>query len=191
MRCLVCENFSFRIICKKCQDNLLNINISKRVINNIDVISFFNYHEIENLLFTKKEIFGNEIFKILAKKSFKEFSKNFQIEDKIFSIAIDDNVSKKEFSHTAILNKNLKSKYIKPLYNKLIARNEVSYAKKSLEFRQNNPRNFVYTGPKNCEIILCDDVVTTGLTIQESIKILNQNNVKVLFVLTLCNAQTK
>jgi competence protein ComFC len=167
----------------------LKPNIVVRKIANIQVISFFDYLEIEDLLFSKKNIYGSSIYNILAKNSFKLFAKEFYLNEFVYSIPIDDNIRKKDFSQTAILNKHLKSKSIKPLYNKLIAKNNISYAKQSLEFRLNNPRNFEYKGETDIEVILCDDVVTTGTTIQEAISILKRYNVKVLFVLVLADAK--
>jgi competence protein ComFC len=189
MRCIVCTNLSIKLICNKCQNIFLQPQISIRKDTNIDIISFYNYSEIEDLIFTKYEDIGSSIYKILAKNSFKKFSQNFKLNEKIYSIAIDDNIKNKNFSHTAILNKSLQSTTIKPIYNNLIAQNKVSYAKQPLEFRQNNPRNFQYTGPSNCQIILCDDIVTTATTINEAIKTLNQYKVKVLFALVLCDAR--
>ena len=119
---------------------------------------------------------------ILAKNSFAEFSKVYK--EKIYSIAIDDN-SKKGYSHTAILNNSLKSKYITPLYKKLIAQNKISYAGKDLDFRLNNPRNFTYKGKRDIDVILVDDVVTTGTTLNEAKDILKQYGVNVAFCLAL------
>jgi len=102
----------------------------------------------------------------------------------MYSISIDDKV-KKGYSHTAILNHSLKSKYITPLYKKLLAQNNITYAGKTLEFRLNNPRNFIYKGQKNIDVILVDDVVTTGSTLNEAKKILKNYNVNVIFCLVL------
>jgi len=178
MICLLCNNFSFSIICKNCQATLLKPTIKKRD----DIISFYSYEEIENLLKYKYHPFGSKIFKILAKNSFREFSKVYK--ENIYSISIDDN-TKKGYSHTAILNNSLKSKYITPLYKKLLAQNNITYAGKDLKFRLNNPRKFKYTGTKNINVILVDDVVTTGSTLNEAKKILKKYNVTVAFCLVL------
>jgi len=147
-----------------------------------DIVSFYYYDEIEFLIKYKYHPFGSRVFKLLAKNSFKLFSQVYK--EKVYSISIDDNV-KKGYSHTAILNHALKSKYITPLYKKLLSKNDVSYAGKDLKFRMNNPRNFVYTGPKNIDVILVDDVVTTGITLNEAKKVLKENNVNVIFSMVL------
>jgi len=41
----------------------------------------------------------------------------------------------------------------------------------------------------NIEVILVDDIVTTGLTLQEAETILNKNGIVVLFALTLADAK--
>jgi len=178
MFCLLCDSLSLTIICKKCQKLLLKPNIQKKD----DVISFYKYEEIAPLLKYKYHPFGSRVFEILVKNSFKEFSKVYT--EKLYSIAIDDNV-KKGYSHTAILNHSLKSKYITPLYKQLLSKNDVTYAGKNLQFRLDNSRDFIYKGQKDIDIILVDDVVTTGTTLQEAKKLLQNYNVNVVFCLVL------
>lgn len=187
MRCLLCENLSFFHICKNCQKTFLQPQIYKRKIQNIDVISFYKYSEIKHLLHTKHTDLGYYIYNILAKNSFKKFAKEFKFEASIASIAIDDN-TKSNYSHTAILNKYLKSKYINPLFCKLKATNNISYSKKSKEFRLQNPRFFKFVDFKLIDVILVDDIVTTGSTLNEAITKLKQNNKEVLLCLTLADS---
>jgi competence protein ComFC len=178
MFCLTCNSFSFEIICKKCQKELLTPTIQKRD----DIISFYSYEDIETLLKYKYHPFGSRIFNILAKNSFKKFSEVYK--EKIISLSIDDKI-KKGYSHTAILNHSLKSKYITPQYKKLLSKNHIQYAGKDLNFRLNNPRNFEYKGEKNRSVILVDDVVTTGTTLKEAKEVLANYGVKVEFCLVL------
>jgi competence protein ComFC len=187
MKCMLCENFSILHICKICQNNFLKPKIYKRKIQNTDVISFYKYKDIKDLLHTKHTDIGYYIYNILAKNSFKKFAKEFEFTNSVSSIAVDDNV-KSGYSHTAVLNKHLKSKNIKPLFNKLISQNDVSYSGKSKQFRLLNPRNFELTNTKESEIILVDDIITTGLTLNEAIKTLQKNNKEVLFCLTLADS---
>jgi competence protein ComFC len=178
MYCIICGNFSFEIICKKCQKNLLTSILKKQD----NIISFYDYENIEFLLKYKYHPFGSRVFEILAKNSFKKFSEVYK--EKIISLSIDDKI-KKGYSHTAILNHSLKSKYITPYYKKLLAKNNVQYAGKSLKFRLENPRNFEYKGKKNINVILVDDVVTTGTTLKEAKEVLANYGVKVEFCLVL------
>lgn len=189
MKCLTCENLSFQIICNTCQVNLLEPSFHKRELEK----GFFNYSfyslsDIEDLITSKYYFHGDRVFNILAKLSFSKFSQNFSLKEKIIAIAIDDH-TRHDFSHTAILARNLKSKIITPKYNCLKATNIVKYAGKDLEFRKNNPRKFKVSNIKNRTLILCDDLITTGTTILEAKKALEKQNNKVLFSLTLADAK--
>jgi len=191
MKCLLCENFSLSHICDNCQELFLQPSIYKRKIsNNIEVISFYKYKEIKELLHTKHTDLGFYIYSILAKNSLAKFALEFEFDSCISSIAIDDTV-KNGYSHTAILNKALKSKRIKPLFNKLRAKNSISYSGKSKEFRIMNPRDFKMKNFTESEVILVDDIITTGSTLTQAINTLRSNNKKVLFCLTLSDASIK
>ena len=187
MLCLTCKNLSFQIICKDCQANLLIPSFHKREIED----GFFNYSfytlsELEDLISSKYYFHGDRVFNILAKLSFAKFALNFEFTHPILALPIDDH-TRHDFSQTAILAKHLKSAFIKPVFNTLKAKNIVKYAGKNLEFRQKNPRKFIYSGVKNCDVILVDDVITTGTTILEAKKALKKEGVNVLFALTLCS----
>lgn len=189
MLCLTCKNLSFEIICKDCQKNLLTPSFHKRELDD----GFFNYSfyslsELEDLLNSKYHFFGDRVFNILAKLSFEKFAQNFSFPSKILAIPIDDH-TRHDFSHTAILAKHLKSDIITPKYNTLKATNIVKYAGKDLEFRLKNPRKFKVTKLSNQVTILCDDLITTGATINQAKKALEKENNQVLFSLTLADAK--
>ena len=161
MLCLTCKNLSFQLICKDCQKNLLVPSFHKREIED----GFFNYSfyslsELEDLINSKYYFYGDRVFNILAKLSFAKFALNFDFPSEVLAIPIDDH-TRHDFSQTAILTRHLKNPYIKPIYNTLKSTNTVKYAGKDLDFRQKNPRKFKYTGPKNCDVIIIDDVITT------------------------------
>lgn len=128
--------------------------------------------------------FGDKIIKILASRTFVPFAKAFK--ESAFVLPVDD-TPKKGFSHTAILAKSLQTERIHPLFNSLKATAEVTYAGKSLEYRLKHPRNFIYTGKKDIEVILVDDVVTTKTTLNEAIEVLNESGIKVAFSLVLAD----
>ncbi|NOQ31301.1 MAG: ComF family protein [Helicobacteraceae bacterium] len=190
MQCMLCDSLSHTHICKKCQNTLLAPSLYKRKVQNIEVVSFYKYSEIEMLLKTKHSDLGFYIYNILAKLSFKKFSKEFDFNEKVASIAIDDH-TRHGYSHSAILNKQLKTKTIKPLFNKLRSQNDVTYSAKSYEFRSQNPRKFTMLPFKEKSVILVDDIITTGLTLSQAINTLRANNKEVLFCLTLADADLK
>lgn len=190
MKCLLCENLSFSHICNSCQELFLTPSIYKRKINNIEVISFYKYSDIKTLLHTKHTDLGYYIYNILAKNSFKKFADEFNFSHKIVSIGVDDNPNDL-YSHTAILNNALKSDYITPHHSKIRATNRVSYSGKSKEFRLLNPRNFTLENFSNKEVILVDDIITTGSTLTQAIQLLQNGKKKVLFCLTLADASLK
>ena len=181
----MCEKFSFLHICKECQNTFLTPELYKtKLSNGVDVISFYRYKDIKELLHTKHTDLGYYIFHILAKNSILKFANEFSIDFNAVSIAVDDNPNF-NYSHSAILNSYLKTKNIKPLYSKLRAKNRVSYSKKSKEFRENNPRNFELKNFKEQNVILVDDIITTGSTLTQATNLLKQYNKDVLFCLTL------
>ncbi|OIP53775.1 MAG: phosphoribosyltransferase [Helicobacteraceae bacterium CG2_30_36_10] len=191
MRCLLCESLSFTHICQACQDIFLTPSIYKRkIFTNIEVISFYKYKDIKNLLHTKHTDLGYYIYSILAKNSFTKFADVFEFPHAITSIAIDDK-TKSGYAHTAILNYALKSKNIKPLHSKLRAQNSVSYSGKSKEFRLFNPREFQLKEFQGQEVILVDDIITTGSTLTQAIQTMQRERKKVLFCLTLADVSLK
>jgi len=188
MRCLTCQCFSYKIICKNCQEKLLEPSFYKRELSkNFFVYSFYKFDEIKELVNTKYEFYGDKIYHIFSSLSFSKFASNFTFDNTIIAIPIDDH-TRHEFSHTAILTKYLKSTHIKPKYNQLKARNQIKYAGKDLSFRQNNKRDFIYNGEKNIQVILVDDIVTTGSTILEAKETLEKNGCEVLFAITISDA---
>lgn len=189
MLCITCKNLSFQIICKDCQNNLLIPSFHKReILPGFFNYSFYSLSELEDLISSKYYFHGDRVFNLLAKLSFKKFAQNFEFEEQILAIPIDDH-TRHEFSHTAILARHLKSKFIKPKYNCLKATKIVKYAGKDLEFRQKNPRKFKLTNLYNQTTILCDDIITTGATIKEAKIALEKQKNQVLFSLTLADAK--
>ena len=178
-RCIICDEFSFEVICKSCEEKFLKPKINKKG----DILSFYDYEEIEFLIKYKYNKFGHRVFKILA-KPFYSFAK--EIKENFFVIPIDDN-PKKGFSHTAILANEMKSKHLKILFNSLLATNNVKYAGKTLEFRLNNPKNFIYKGKKDIDAILVDDIVTTKTTLNQAKEVLKKHNVNVVLSVVLAN----
>jgi len=190
MRCLSCHKISFSTFCSVCQHNLLQPTISKRTLGTLDVYSFFKYQNIEDLLLTKHTPQGFKVFKALAQMTFKPFIHNFIKNDNrpVVVVGIDESV-KSGYSHVALLTHEMQHENVKIQQAKLLAQNSINYSGKTLQFRLQNPRNFCYTGVKKGEVILVDDIVTTGTTLKEAKEVLEQNGLKVLFAMTLADVE--
>jgi competence protein ComFC len=186
---MICESLSFKHICKRCQNDFLSPSFYKRkILGKIPVYSFYKYHDIESLLLTKHTDLGYYIYTILAKNSFAPFAQNFEYDSHVCSLSIDDHVNS-GYSHTAILNKELSSVKIKPRYAKLRAKSTVSYSGKDYQFRLLNPRNFKLKEFKENDVILVDDIITTGLTLSQAVQSVESKGKNVLFCLTLADAR--
>jgi competence protein ComFC len=159
-----------------------------REIDGLKVISFYKYSEISSLIHYKHKLAGSFILRQLANNSFKKFAQNFEFESKISAIPIDDN-TKNGYSHTAILTKVLKSGVFEPQWGAMRAENSVVYAGQTLEFRKNNPRDFEFKGAKHKDIVLVDDIVTTGTTLLEARACAEVAGYDVLFAITLADAK--
>jgi competence protein ComFC len=75
------------------------------------------------------------------------------------------------------------------LYKSLRAQNDQTYSGQKLAFRQSHKRNFISTCQTGMNVVLIDDIVTTGTTLEEAQKVLEKNNVHVLFALVLADAK--
>ena len=190
MRCLSCHKLSIATFCQKCQERLLKPTVTKRTINGLDVYSFFKYQHIQDLLLTKHTPQGFKVYKALAKLSFRPFIKNFIKNDprEIYIVGIDENI-KFGYSHVALLTHEMLHTNVNILHGNLMARNKVNYSGKKLQYRLENPRDFLYSGVRNIEVILVDDIITTGTTLNEAKQILEKSGVEILFALTLADVE--
>lgn len=168
MKCLICAKFCLGVICEKCLDSI-PLRPSVREVSGVSVYCFFAYSDIDFLLSAKYYAIGSRIYAALGKiageyffsqKAMREAIRQI-IENTAFGeiklIGIDDCV-RSFYSHTGVLvrefalasakssNKDLRDhtrfarKSITPIYGELKATNQVSYAGKSLAFRQANKR---------------------------------------------------
>ncbi len=162
--------------------------ITRTLENGFKVYSFYPYDEIAPLIKTKHTHIGAAVYRIMASASFGWFVREFSFAKSVGVVPIDDRPLW-GYSHTAILAKALQTKKLKPLYGTLHARNQVSYAGKSLAFRQEHPRGFYYENRGYHEVILVDDLITTGTTILEAKEAIEKAGAVPLFALTLADAR--
>ncbi len=189
MRCFSCHKISLCIICKECERRYFVPSITKRRVGSLDVISFFSYDEIERFLHSKHKPEGWRIYRKMGKMIFGDFLKSFckEIDDRVYLVGVDEKVTD-GYSHTASLTHSSKQQKAIPLHASLLAKNRVSYSGKSLDFRLKNPREFTYSGKSGVDIILIDDIITTGTTLQEAYVTIRSKGADVLFALTLADA---
>jgi len=190
MRCFSCHLFSSKPLCDKCRKELFLPTIKSRQIGSLDVISFYRYSTIQPLLLHKHKAEGYRIFNYFSKSILQPFIESFLLDNQedTYIIGIDEKI-KNGYSHIACLTHHIKGHSSKILHASLLAKNSVTYAGKSLAYRLNNPRDFHYSGPSDIDAILVDDIITTGVTLQEAQRILTQKGVNVLFALTLADAK--
>ncbi len=176
MRCLSCGRLAFSPLCRECRKLSFAPRPKMRRLGcGLDVVSFYSYDELEPFLLTKHLPHGWIVYNIVAHETFKILD---MPDRDIYVLPIDDD-SSGGYSHTAVLAKQLQKRGYKPLWNVLRAQNRVSYAGQPLSFRLQNPRRFGYSGQSEIEAVLVDDIVTTGLTLQEAYGELRRNGVEV------------
>lgn len=162
------------------------------------VHSFFGLSDVAPLLHSKYHIFGSRVLARLARHCAQYFFAKVSIPPLTIAIGLDD-LPRKHYAHTAIIVREFcKSSHgtLLPSYGTLIATNPVSYARKSLEFRQNNPRHFIYK-PKthkklalqSAQTIIFDDIITSGLTLTQAHQCLCAHDIYPLFAITLADAR--
>lgn len=205
MKCLVCERWSWNIICAQCldelpltlqyrsikakQDTSYKSSIEETLHNDdVRVYSFYRYSDIAWLMQSKYDIIGSRVLYLLARKAARIFFQNITLPYPLQACGLDD-FPYHAYSHTGVIlhafSKESQGKLIAK-HGVLRAENHVRYAGKNLQFRQNNPKKFYYIGTAPSELILLDDIITTGTSFAEALSIFH--NTQVLFCIALCDA---
>jgi len=190
MRCFSCAKLSLSILCARCKKNLFPTSIGTRTVGTLDVIYFYKYLHLESLLLSKHKPEGYRIYKALSQMTMKPFMEEFLESDdrEVYIVGVDEYVQS-GYAHVALLTHAMKVGNTKVQHASLMARNRVNYSGKSLQFRLDNPRDFVYSGKTKVDVILVDDIITTGITLQEAQKVLINSGVNVLFALVLADVE--
>lgn len=187
MKCVICEDLSLKLVCKKCDLSLLLSPKKRYYADGFAVFSFYDYQTIEFLLKSKYHLIGSRIYGFLAKKAHKYFESINSDFSGVYGIGIDDSVSS-YYSHSGVILKAF-DKSFTPLFGALKAQNNIHYAGKSLQYRQNHKKGFVYSGKSGINAVLIDDIITTGASIDEARSVLEKSGVSVLFALVLSDAR--
>ncbi len=139
------------------------------------------------LLKTKHTYVGHYFYTLLAKASMRPFGRDFAYASPLDVIAIDDH-TRRGYAHTAILAHALRTSRLRYLPHRLLAGNDITYAGKSLAYREANPREFVYRSGSKRDVLLVDDVVTTGATLCEAKAAIQTKGQEVLLAVVLADA---
>ena len=193
MRCFSCNNFSIEAVCKSCIEDFLTPEMIKKEVGNLEIISFFDYYLTVEFIKSKYTTSGYRVYKFLSQKYIAPFIETYvqglDESKPLYLIGIDENVIRGYSNVAQMVHYGGLKSGATALHNVLKAQNRVQYAGESLEFRLNNPRNFIYSGPSDIDAILLDDTITTGTTIEEASRVLKEHNVNLHFALTLANAK--
>lgn len=190
MKCLVCGAFSWKAICAVCLEQVPLTPRHRILSYDTKVYSFYRYDDVAYLMQSKYHLVGSRILRCLSQKAAKYFFAQGELPFKADAVALDD-YPYTFYSHTGVILKTFADASqgkLTPIFGSLKARNNVKYAGQSLAFRQSHPKKFDYNG-KSQDVVIFDDIITTGTSLNEAIAVLHKHQSRVLFCLTLCDAK--
>lgn len=182
------------LFCPKCQrrkpiNEKLTTSCCSNLIKTIITFSDYQNNLIPKLIINGKfhgywEIFnwfGEIISEKLKILSFKNFYLTY--------VPITNKVKKERgFNQSEIIAKKISQKLNLPIFNKIEKIKETEYqAKLSYHQRLENIKNcFIVKDQSPKNIVIVDDIITTGSTIFELAKVLKENGSKNIIGLTIC-----
>ena len=185
MQCYHCKSFTLGCFCSTCKEEISHFHLTKRKLDcGLTTWAFHPYSGLEDMVKYKHSVAGYFVLKALARLTFKRFAKLYQ-GPKASVVALDDRCSS-GYSHTAILAKALNCEALRYEPYVLHASTNVKYAGQTLLFRQKHKRDYkLLKKPSRKDVILVDDVVTTGTSLCEAKHFLKKNGFHVLCALVL------
>ncbi len=198
-RCLICNEKSDGLkVCPKCQDELSKIVLPPvpRKIGNLEVFYFGPYEDIlRNMVLSFKFAYHDSLSKTVAELLKKVVDDNkIDFEAITYVPATKSAKFKRGFDHMELVSKQLSNltgtKIIKLLETvreteQIRAKDRTLAVKNKYKVLLRNANNI----NKNSKILLLDDVVTTGSTLLECVKVLNSYDFKDITCVVLCNAK--
>ncbi len=185
----------FCIICHKPSFSGLTHNSCKNTLTPDGSLSMFSYKDIDKLIIDGKynfisrifEIFGIKLADFLISLGVKNNFENFIVTSLPLS---NSRLRWRGFNQSHITASSFSSK-TNLTYKQLLLRDKHKKSQKDLsrEERKTNVLNAFQAFPgapiKNQDILLIDDVVTTGFTLREAVKTLKQNGANEVWCLTI------
>ena len=194
--CGICGKQDIEWICEKCLEKL-KINIIYRKVYNKyydEMIYLFRYKDVRKLIlkykFNNQAFLSNMFSQIILKN--KKLCRNLKFYDIIIPVPMYKiKKQKRGYNQTELITKKIAKNLELQEDSKVLLKikNTRTQSKLNEKQRYENIKNVFYIKDnekiKNKNIILFDDIITTGATINECAKILKQNGAKKVTVLAI------
>ena len=194
--CGICGKLDGEWICEKCLEKL-KINIIYRKVYNKyydEMIYLFRYKDVRKLIlkykFNNQAFLSNMFSQIILKN--KKLCRNLKFYDIIIPVPMYKiKKQKRGYNQTELITKKIAKNLELQEDSKVLLKikNTRTQSKLNEKQRYENIKNVFYIENnekiQNKKVILFDDIITTGATINECAKILKQNGVSKVIVLAI------